>query len=127
MEKYSAANKYFYSSQALNPGEEKLLNKFVFTDSTAGFQFWNRFSGQKLSPEEELMRAVLEDAIHCYQKYISSTNRGQKSLWVETQEWIFSYGYSMEPFSFETVCEVLKLNPDYLRKGLIAWKEERVK
>jgi hypothetical protein len=30
-------------------------------------------------------------------------------------------------FSFENICETLQLNPDYIRRGLLVWKEARRK
>ena len=56
----------------------------------------------------ELMLAVLEDAIACFE----STNA---SLVQEAEEWINSNDDGI--FSFNNVCETLGLDPDRLRKG----------
>ena len=39
-------------------------------------------------------------------------------LILQTETWIFS-GDSSWPYSFEKICEVLNINPKYLRLGLI--------
>ena len=40
----------------------------------------------------------------------------------EAEEWI-QQGAAGGIFSFDSVCEVLGLNPSYLRQGLAAWKK----
>jgi len=77
-----------------------------------------------LEPEKRLMLALLEDAIACYQKFNTPRRPREKTLFEATEEWIFS----KEPgwfFSFENVCEMLGIDPDYLRKGLLKWRQER--
>jgi hypothetical protein len=34
---------------------------------------------------------------------------------------------SEEPFSFRGICETLGLHPDHIRKGLLVWKEAKIK
>ncbi len=73
--------------------------------------------------EEALMLAILEDAIDCFQKY-SLARRGKgKTLFQDAAEWILDEG-SDWLFSFENVCEVLGLNPKYVREGLLEWKQK---
>lgn len=72
-------------------------------------------------PEEKLMFAVLTDAIECFQKYLGATSRRSKKLFAEAEAWITSRDYST-PLSFEHVCEVLNINPNYLRLGLMQWR-----
>lgn len=71
------------------------------------------------------MLAVLDDAIACFRKFIFAQDRKGKTLFHEAEEWILEEN-SDWLFSFETVCEVLDFNPDYVRKGLIRWKERRL-
>lgn len=74
-------------------------------------------------PEEKLMFAVLIDAIECFQKYVSARSRHCRSLYHDAESWILS-GESWAPFSFEHICEVLLINPSYLRVGLLRWRAE---
>jgi hypothetical protein len=72
--------------------------------------------------EEELMLAILEDAIACFQKYVRVRDARGKTLFRDAEEWILEEG-SDWIFSFENICEVLGLDPKYLRQGLMRWKE----
>lgn len=71
------------------------------------------------------MLAVLDDAIACFQKYIFARDRKGKTLFREAEEWILEEN-SDWPFSFETICEVLGFNPDYVRTGLMRRKEAQL-
>ncbi len=78
-----------------------------------------------LEPEKRLMLAVLEDAIACFQKYIAARdNRGQ-GIFKEAEEWVLEEG-SDWLFSFDNICEVLGMNPQYVRQGLLRWKEMKL-
>jgi hypothetical protein len=75
-----------------------------------------------LEPEKKLMLAILEDAIACFQKYAFARDSRGKALFNEADEWI-QQGAVGGIFAFDSVCEVLGLNPSYLRQGLAAWKQ----
>jgi hypothetical protein len=75
-----------------------------------------------LEPEKKLMLAVLEDAIACYQKYLFARDIKGKALFQEAEEWVGEAG-AANVFSFDSVCETLGLNPDYLRRGLENWRK----
>lgn len=72
-------------------------------------------------PEEKLMFAVLTDAIECFQKYLGATGRRRRTLFAEAEAWISSRDSSW-PYSFEHICEVLQISPNYLRLGLMQWR-----
>jgi hypothetical protein len=76
--------------------------------------------------EEKLMLAVLASAIQYFQKYVLSKDEKGKKLFQETEEWFLERD-SDQLFSFEFVCETLELHPDYIRQGLMSWKEARRK
>jgi hypothetical protein len=76
--------------------------------------------------EEKLMLAVLASAIQHFQKYVLSKDEKGKKLFQETEEWFLERD-SDQLFSFEFVCETLELHPDYIRQGLMSWKEARRK
>jgi hypothetical protein len=75
-----------------------------------------------LEPEKKLMLAILEDAIACFQKYAFARDSKGKALFSEAEEWI-QEGTAGGIFAFDSVCEVLGLNPSYLRQGLVTWKK----
>jgi hypothetical protein len=76
--------------------------------------------------EEGLMLAVLEDAIETFRMYALAENKRGKKLFQEAEEWILERDSDWF-FSFENICEVLGLEPNYLRAGLMRWKEARLK
>ncbi len=77
--------------------------------------------------EQELMLAVLEDAVSCFQNYLAVQDKKETSLFREAEEWIFLQGKSNWFFSFDYICETLDLNPDYIRKGLLHWRYHRLR
>jgi hypothetical protein len=74
--------------------------------------------------EEGLMLAVLENAIEYFQKYAVGQSEREKRLFTEAEEWILEKDSDWF-FSFENICETLGLYPDYIRQGLMRWKEAR--
>lgn len=73
-------------------------------------------------PERRLVIAILEDAVDCYQKYFAARDRKGHQLFVDAEEWFLGTDKSW-PFAFENICDFLSINPEYLRRGLRAWKE----
>lgn len=72
---------------------------------------------EPLEPEKALLLAVLEDAVHCYRKYATARDRSGKEYFREAEEWIMGGGDGWI-FSFENVCDLLGLDPQYVRRGL---------
>ncbi len=76
--------------------------------------------------EEGLMLAVLEDAIEYFQEYLLAKDKKGKELFQEAEEWILEKN-SEWIFSFEYICEALGLDSNYMRQGLLRWKEAKRK
>src|SRR5215470_6694558 len=74
----------------------------------------------QLTPEQKLMVAVLESAVHDFQRYHVATRRRGKRLFREAQEWLTSREET-GIFSCVAICQAVGIDPDYLRKGLSAW------
>ena len=72
------------------------------------------------------MLAVLESAVEDFQKYVLARNPSGKKLFQEAEEWFLEKD-SDGLFSFENICETLGLQPDYIRQGLLLWKETKLK
>ncbi len=86
-------------------------------------QFYGSPSGIDTSRGEvALMRAVLEDAIHCFQKQMRKSGRRAQRLAREAEEWLFTDN-QLWPFSFLNICHVLGVDAGYIRRGLKQWKE----
>jgi hypothetical protein len=78
-----------------------------------------------LEGEKRLILSVLEDAIECFMKCMdSATNKGQR-LYREADEWI-SLEDKFWVFSFDNVCDMLDINPEYMRRGLRDWKQRKL-
>src|SRR4030095_926285 len=76
--------------------------------------------------EERLMFAVLENAVEYFQKYVLARKPSGKQLFREAEEWFLAKD-SAALYSFENICEPLGLHPDPIRKGLLVWKEAKLK
>jgi hypothetical protein len=79
-----------------------------------------------VEPEKALMLAVLEDAIANFRKNVFLRNSSGKALAREPENWIADKNRD-NLFSFENICDFLDIDPDYLRRGLRLWKEEKTK
>jgi len=64
-----------------------------------------------------LMRAVLTDAIECYQYQSLANGQHWQRLAKEAETWLFSDDES-GPFAFVNVCAALSMEPTYVRRGL---------
>jgi len=78
-----------------------------------------------LEGEKKLMLAVLEDAIATFQKYYSARDKKGRELFREAEEWIIEEKNDWL-FYFTSICEFLEISPDYLRRGLLQWKEKQI-
>ncbi len=105
--------------------EERVTSLFQ-PDTLLPDQFLDTFRRKlHLEPEKKLMLAILEDAVACFQKYLTARDSKGKAQFRDTDEWIFRGGDS-GVFSFDLVCETLGLEPNYLRRGLAQWKKQRL-
>lgn len=75
-------------------------------------------------PEYLLVLAMLQDAIECVQKYRFSLDLNGRELYTDAYDWIASEDRQW-PFSFENVCDILKIDGGYLRNGLFRWCERQ--
>ena len=103
--------------------EEKVSSLFQ-PDPVLPAQYFETF-GRKmpLAPEKTLMLAVLEDGIRCFQKYALARNSKGKRLFREAENWILEEDGDWL-FSFENICAVWGLDPNYIRHGLIQGREK---
>jgi hypothetical protein len=82
--------------------------------------FSSRASPYTGCPEAALMRAVLEDALGCFQRQCATERRWVQHMAREAEEWFFSDD-SHWLFSFVPVCTVLGLEPESIRQVLKRW------
>jgi hypothetical protein len=105
--------------------DEKLPGLFE-PDTLLPIQYFEAMRKKHLlEGEKRLILSVLEDAVECFMKCIdSATNKGQR-LFREAEEWIVLEDKKWV-FSFDNVCEMLDINPEYMRSGLKRWKERKL-
>jgi hypothetical protein len=72
--------------------------------------------------EYRLILAVLQDAVECFQKHLFSRDHKARQLFEDAEAWIVSDDRDW-PFSFVNICEILNVQPEYLRRGLRAWQD----
>jgi len=105
--------------------EERVTSLFQ-PDTLLPDQFLDTFRRKlHLEPEKKLMLAILEDAVACFQKYLFARDSKGKAQFRDTEVWVFQ-GDDLSVFSFDIVCETLGLDPNYLRRGLAQWQQQRV-
>jgi hypothetical protein len=87
-------------------------------------QYFDNFRRQRvLEPEKDLMLAILEDAVRCFQDNVLAQERRKKALFDEAEEWILETDRDWI-FSFESVCETLGLDPRAVRQALLRLKRK---
>lgn len=89
-----------------------------------------RRQGPSMKGEHQLLIAMLEDAVRCYQKHIHARTKNEQQLFDDAEQWIMRKDAQrihrsrdeVPAFSFENVCEALGLDADYIRAGLRRWR-----
>jgi hypothetical protein len=100
---------------------ERSENLFA-PDSLLATQYFDRIRRRKVfTGEQRLMCAVVEHALDDYMKYAAGTDRVRRKLFADAERWIESADRSWL-YSFETICDHLGLDVDYVRIGLRRWK-----
>src|SRR6266849_362800 len=105
--------------------DEKLPGLFE-PDTLLPIQYFEAMRRKHLlEGEKRLILSVLEDAVECFMKCIDASSTKGQRLFRDADEWI-----ALEDkhwvFSFDNVCEMLDINPEYLRRGLKDWKERKI-
>jgi hypothetical protein len=94
-------------------------------DILAAEDFDRIYRSRPLSPERELIAAVLEEALIDYQRYLSARDGKGMKRFAEAEAWILEKDAEWI-FSFINCCDVLGIDPDYLRQGLVRWKRAKL-
>jgi hypothetical protein len=93
--------------------------KLFEPDAILPAQFYAMFRcNQYKEPERRLMVAVLEDAVSCLSMNPRDCNLRQRKQYEEAKQWVTAEEETDWIFSFTNICEVLGMDPSYLRRGL---------
>jgi len=102
---------------------EDRVQELFQPDTLLPSQYFDRIRRRASSDgERRLMVAILEDAVDVYRKQAGARDRKRRQLFEDAEGWIESADKSWI-FSYENICEVLGIDPTYLRKGLRVWKQ----
>jgi hypothetical protein len=90
----------------------------IATDRTTLQQYLDTYRRSEfLLPEKALLMAILQDAIDCYRKHIGARAGGKRML-DEAERWIMNDEDDWI-FSFSSVCDLLDLDPRFIRRRLL--------
>jgi hypothetical protein len=106
--------------------ENGVMGTLLVPDVITPEQFYDsRHDDGAIAPVKRLMMAVLEDALRCFQNNSNAATGPRKRLFAEAEQWLC--GETGDgPFSFDTVCETLGIEPDFLRGGLRQWRAQQL-
>ena len=88
-----------------------------FTDIILPCQFFGSMGANSLCAEQRLMLAVLVDAINILQGWNRMGSARKRRAFAEAGQWVTAQGRSY-PFSFDSVCDALSIDPEMLRERL---------
>ena len=126
MATHSGANFYPIRSTAERSfiDESATIASLLEPDMVASALYFDNFQRKTpIQPENRLLLAVLEDAIHCFQDNVLAENGKSKKLFDDAEKWVLREGADWI-FSFRNVCDLLGIDPEYLRAGLMRWKQK---
>ena len=93
-------------------------------DILAAQDFDRIYRSRPRSPERDLMLAILEEALNDYQRCWKARDEKGRKRFTAAQSWLLSMD-SEWIFSFINCCEVLGIEPDYFRQGVLRWKQRK--
>jgi hypothetical protein len=103
-------------------GIEDRIGSLFQPDTLLGEDYAANFRRKiPLEAERTLLLAVLEDGIRCYQENLFAVNGKRRTLFDEAKEWLFSDDANWF-CSFVSICTLLNLEPNYIRRGLRDWE-----
>ena len=108
--------------QSHGTGVPNMIGSLSEPDILASQQYSDHQGTSGRQPEKSLMSAVLLDAVECFQKYPVLHDEYANRLFREAENWILDNDREWL-FSFINICETLAIDPHYLRKGLLRWKQ----
>src|SRR5438132_6661276 len=99
-----------------------LLESELAPDSILPAQLYDRpFGGARIQPEKRLQVAVLADAVLTFHRWAGDEHARARRLFAEVEAWFASDDMG-GPFAFITICDSLKFDPSYIRRGLGQWR-----
>jgi hypothetical protein len=102
---------------------EERLNDLFEPDILLPIQYFAALKRKRFScGEHRLLVAIMQDAIECFQKHLHARDSKRRQLYIEAEAWINAED-DEGTFSFDNVCDLLGMSPEYLRQGLLTWRD----
>ena len=102
------------------------LDNLLTADELLAGEYFDHLKEKILiEPEKRLLFAVLNDAVCCFQDNLLATDPRRKKFFTEAEEWILDAAND-GVFSFDNICAMFGITPQYLRRGLMRWKQEKL-
>jgi len=102
---------------------EERLNDLFEPDILLPIQYFAALKRKRFScGEHRLLVAIMQDAIECFQKHLHARDSKRRQLYLEAEAWINAEN-DEGTFSFDNVCDLLGMSPEYLRQGLLTWRD----
>src|SRR5271168_2158375 len=111
-------------SEGFQLSSDTAVECFVGVNQILPSQYFDVSGGHRLTGEQRLMLALLADAINVYQQGVLSRNTRKRLLFIDAERWIRASAKCRHAFSFEIVCDALGINPNMLRRRMLAWKHQ---
>ena len=103
-------------------GMDERIGSLFQPDTLLGEDYAANFRRKiPLEPERILLLAILEDGVRCYQENLFVAAGKRRALYEEAREWLFSDDSNWF-CSFVSICTMLNLEPNYIRRGLRQWE-----
>ena len=91
-------------------------------DTLLASQYFDRIRRRRdLTGEQRLMCAIIEDGVEVYLKHCAAKYPNHRELFDAAEQWIETKDRTWI-YSFDTICDYLGVDSDYLRRGLRAVK-----
>ena len=105
-------------------GLDERIGSLFQPDTLIGEDYASNFRRKiPLEAERTLLLAVLEDGIRSFQENLFAISGKRRTIFDEANEWIFSDEDSWF-CSFVSICNLLNLEPQYIRRGLRQWEDK---
>jgi len=115
------------SSGTRSAGMDDRIGSLFQPDTLLGEDYAANFRRKiPLEPERTLLLAVLEDGIRCFQENLFALSGKRRTLFEEARDWLFCDDTSWF-CSFVSICTLLNLEPNYIRRGLKDWEARQRK
>lgn len=102
---------------------EERLNFLFEPDILLPTQFFAQLKRKRYKcGEHRLLVAIIQDAVDCFQKHLHACDSKRRQLYLDAEAWVNAED-DHGPFSFANVCDLLEMQPDYVREGLIDWRD----